>query len=82
MMTLFLIGCRYAGKGRPPAALHEGAAVYSVPRLSTFLLPDDVVSNPSADRQAGFVERIIGIITADVLSSSLCSSNKVVQRLA
>ncbi|GAX75094.1 hypothetical protein CEUSTIGMA_g2538.t1 [Chlamydomonas eustigma] len=40
MMPLYAF--RYAGKGRPPAALHEGAAVYSVPRLRTFLLQDDV----------------------------------------
>ena len=34
---------RYAGLGQPPSALAAGALVFSVPRLSTFILPDEVV---------------------------------------
>ena len=40
---------RYAGQGAMPATLREGAPLFSVPRLSTFILPEDLVRRLWAD---------------------------------
>ena len=48
-----LLHHRFAGQGSPPASLCAGALAFSVPRLSTFLMTEELVSQGFANPGGG-----------------------------